>query len=278
MKILFGPAGIPLQCNATTTIDGIKCCNAIGLDAMEIQFGMGVRLNEDDAKDCAKIAVESNIALSSHAPYFVNLCSKEKEKITTSMRNLFEAAKITHVSKGRITVFHPGFYQKLQPNEAFEHAKAHLQELEEKLKQHRINIILGAETVGKRTAFGSLLENIKLSQQLTMVKPVIDFAHLLARGDFIIKNEDDYRNILTFVERELPDYSNNIHCHFSEINYGYKGERNHMALGERNIPPFKPLMKVLAENGYSGTVICESPKLDVDAQKMKTEYARYKVH
>ena len=31
-------------------------------------------------------------------------------------------------------------------------------------------------------------------------------------------------------------------------------------------------MKVLAENGYSGTIICESPNIEKDALKMQKEF------
>lgn len=275
MNIQFGPAGIPIQCKKRTTIDGVRCCAELGLGAMEIQFGMGVRLSKDRAKETAKQAKLSKIILSSHAPYFVNFCSKEKKKISISTRNLFEAANITQFTGGKITVFHPGFYQNSPPEEAFKRAKKHLKELEEMLTQHGINIVLGAETVGKKSAFGGLMENIRLSQQLNMVQPVLDFAHILARDNVQMKTSEDYKKIMDVVEKELPDYGNNIHCHFSGINYTEKGERNHLPLDETDEPPYKPFMEMLAENGYKGTVICESPKLDIDAQKMKKVYLHY---
>jgi endonuclease IV len=34
-------------------------------------------------------------------------------------------------------------------------------------------------------------------------------------------------------------------------------------------------MKMLAEQGYGGTIICETPKLDYDAQKMQNEYQKH---
>jgi deoxyribonuclease-4 len=106
------------------------------------------------------------------------------------------------------------------------------------------------------------------------VVPALDFAHLHARGDVSIRGEGDYRAIFERLERELGDYVKKFHCHFSEINYSGKGELNHLPLGTNNEPPFRPFMKVLAENGYSGVVICETPKLDEDAQKLKREYER----
>ncbi|MBU0532211.1 TIM barrel protein [Candidatus Micrarchaeota archaeon] len=275
MVVRFGPAGIPIQCEGNT-LDGIKCCADLGLGAMEMEFVHGVRMKDDSATIIEPIAKNLNISLSSHAPYYINLCSKEKQKITNSKRHIFQAARTTFLAGGIITVFHPGFYQKQSPKEAYERAKKVLKEIESQLKQNNIQVRLGAENVGKKSAFGSLEENIRLSQELEMVEPCIDFAHLHARGDFKLKDETDYQRIFNLLEKELGDYVKRFHCHFSEIEYSEKGERNHLVLGTNNEPPFKPFMKVLAENGYSGTVICETPKLDIDAIKMMKEYEKRK--
>lgn len=274
MAVRFGPAGVPIQCEGSSTIEGVRCCKELGLTAMEMEFVRGVRMNDAHAKEVKKAAKELDIALSSHAPYYVNLCTQDKQKIKNTKRHILQAARATFLAGGSITVFHPGYYQKQTPEEAYKAAKRVLKEIEAELKQEGIKIRLGAETVGKRSAFGGLDENIRLSQELGMVEPCIDFAHLHARGDFRIKNADDYRAIFNRLEKELGSYVKRFHCHFSEIEYSEKGERNHLPLGTANTPPFKPFMKVLAENGYSGTVICESPRLDIDALKMKKEYER----
>ena len=272
--VRFGPAGIPIQCSGRSTLDGIKCVRELGLSAMEMEFVRGVRLSQDSALEIGKRAKELDISLSSHAPYYVNFCSKEEQKIANSRKHLFDSARITGLAGGRITVFHPGFYQKLDPGTAYAVAKRELSGLVEALKSHGIKTILGAETVGKKSAFGSLEENIRLSQDIEQVEPVLDFAHLLARGDFSISTKEDYRGILSFLEERLPGSSNHIHCHFSEINFTGKGERNHLALGSNNKPPYKPFMELLAENGYRATVICETPNLEIDALKMQEWYEK----
>ena len=65
---------------------------------------------------------------------------------------------------------------------------------------------------------------------------------------------------------------------FSKIEYPHKGERRHLELGTTNEPPFKPLLKLCAEQGYDGTIICESPLLDQDALKMQRAYLSYSKH
>lgn len=268
-KLRFGPAGIPIQCNANSTLEGVKCCSKLGLDAMEMEFVQGVRLKEHTANEIKAIANKLDIMLSSHAPYFINFCSDDKKKIETSSRNLIQSAKITAAAGGRITVFHPGFYQKQSPEKAYEIAKTNLKSLVQKLDA---DIVLGAETVGKRTAFGGLDEVIKLSQDIPEIQPVLDFAHIHARGDQKLKTQEDYQKVFNKLEKELGDYVNSFHAHFSEINYTEKGERNHLSLGTNNEPPYKELLKTISENGYSGVIICETPELDIDAQKMQEFY------
>ncbi len=262
-RIRFGPAGVPLDCGRNT-IEGVSCVSKLGLDAMEMEFVKGVRLGEESAKKIGSLASELDVALSSHAPYFINFCSKEKRKIQNSKRHLLSAAKVTEAAGGSITVFHPGFYQDLSAEEAYRIAKVNISDISEESE-----IPLGAETVGKRRAFGGLKEVVGLSSDIRNVKPVIDLAHIHARGDHKLGTHDDYRMLFSFLEKEVPGYMDDFHFHFSEIDFSEKGERKHLPLGSRNLPPFKPMLDVLYEGGYSGRIICESPLLEKDALLMQ---------
>jgi len=273
-KVRFGPGGVPIQCKGRSTLEGVQCCKDIGLDAMEMEFVQGVRIKKEMAEEVGKLAKKLDISLSSHAPYFVNFCSTDKKKIATSIRNILQASEATFHAGGRITVFHPGFYQKSSPEDAFKTAKENLKEAKEKINKKKIKCILGAETVGKKSQFGGFEEVIKLSEQLSFIEPVIDFAHVHARGDISLKTADDYRKLFSILEKRLGNYVKHFHAHFSEVEFSEKGERRHLPLGTKNIPPYKPLIKVIAEQGYSGTIISETPKLDYDAQKMQKEYKR----
>ena len=275
-KIRFGPAGIPIQCKGRSTLEGVLCCAEIGLDAMEMEFVHGVRMKEETAREIEKVAKEKDILLSSHAPYYVNLCSTKESTITNSKRNIFEAAQATFFAGGRITVFHSGYYQELPYEEAYTVAKKNIEEISETLEQRNIKCILGAETVGKRSQFGGLMEVIKLAQEIDNVQPVIDFSHLVARDDFMLKNEEDYLKLFALLEKELGDYVKHFHGHFQEVRYSERGELGHLPLGSNALPPYKPFMKMLAENGYAGVVISESPKIEMDAMKMKQEYEKHK--
>lgn len=274
-RVRFGSAGIPLQCNGGT-LEAVECSNGLGLGALELEFVRGVKLKDENAKKIRALAGKLDVSLSSHAPYWVNCCSQEKEKRQTTKRNLFNAARASFHAGAKVAVFHPGYYQKRTAKECFALARDLLKEVKGRMDDAGIKKVkLGAETVGKKSQYGGLDECIELHQKIPHVHLVLDFAHLHARGDCTFRNEDDYRALFKKLEKEIPGYLDNFHSHFSCINYSEKGELSHLPLEGRNPPPYKPLMKVLAEGGYKGVVISESPKLEIDALKMQKEYENH---
>ena len=123
--------------------------------------------------------------------------------------------------------------------------------------------------MGQISQFGTVDEIINISKVVDRILPVIDFAHLHARGQGCLKAQDDYAKIFDQIEEELGnEVASSLHCHFSGIKFGYKGEIKHLPV-EKNSPPFEPLAKEIVERGITPTIISESPLLDQDALKMK---------
>jgi deoxyribonuclease IV len=274
-KVRFGSAGIPIQCPGSS-LEAIECSHNLGLGAMELEFVRGVKLKEENAKKLKPASKKFDVRLSAHAPYWVNCCSPKKDKQETTQRNLFLSAQACNWAGARVAVFHPGYYQGKTSRECFNLTKALFKKLKTHMDKHKIKgVKLGAETVGKKSQYGSLDECIELHNSVKEIMLVIDFAHLLARGDWPFKTESDYSRLFAHIEKNAPGYMEDFHAHFSCINYSEKGERNHLPLEGKNQPPYKPLMKVLAENGYGGVVISESPQLEIDALKMQKEYLKH---
>ncbi|MEM3555657.1 MAG: TIM barrel protein [Candidatus Micrarchaeia archaeon] len=269
----WGPAGIPLDFKGSTP-EAIRYVAEEGLNAFECEFVKGVKMKKEMAEEARKVAKEKGVSLSAHAPYWINCAARERRKIEATLRNIIETARVARVMNASIIVFHPGFYMGRTAEETKELVKKTLEEALERMKQEGIKgVWLGLETTGKGTQFGSLSENIELSSALEMTKPVIDFAHIHAREGGSLKKKEDYLKIFDEVERKLgKDAVKNFHSHFSEVAFNEKGEKHHLILGEQYSPPFKPLAEVIFENGYDGTIISESPLLDVDALKMKRIY------
>jgi len=269
----WGPAGIPFDFKGSTA-EAIGYAAGEGLDAFECEFVKGVRMKHELASEARRIAEEKRVSLSAHAPYWINCAARERMKIDATIRNIMETARIAQVLGAGVIVFHPGFYMGRSPEETMKLVKKTLEDVVGRMKQERIKgVWLGLETTGKKTQFGNLSENIELSASVEMTKPVVDFAHIHAREGGTLKKKGDYLRIFTEIENKLgKDAVRHFHSHFSEVAWNEKGERHHMILGEEYSPPFKPLAEVIVENGFDGTIISESPLLDVDALKMKKIY------
>lgn len=277
-SIRFGPAGIPIGAAGKGTAAGIEYCHSLGLGAMEVEFVHGVNMLEDAARIAGETARKNGVLLSCHAPYYINCCAKEKQKIEASVRYIVSTAQAAFWLDASPIVIHTGHYMGRSPQECRKLVLNTYGRCLEEMESRGIqNVVLGAELTGKKSAYGSLHEIIDLAEHFGQksVMPVIDYAHYHAR-EGRLKTKEDYLAILSSVEKELGSAAaKNFHCHFSGIEYTEKGERNHLPVSS-NSPPFAPLAQAWKENGWSGRVICESPLIEKDALVLQGIWERTK--
>ncbi len=264
-RLRFGPAGIPLSTPKPSTITGIYQVKKLGLDAMEIEFVQGVRMNINTAKQAKEIALKEDIILTAHGPYYINLLSPDVKKVEASIQRVLDTARVTYQAGGYSIVFHAAYYQKMSKNEAYDKVKEIMKGIVKTLKDEGVKIWVRPELTGKPTQFGDLNELIKLSQDVEMVLPCIDFAHLHARYNGKYNTEEEINNVLATIESGLGrEALDNMHIHISGINYTDKGERNHLNLEESDYN-YRALISAWKSFKIKGVVISESPNLEGDA-------------
>jgi deoxyribonuclease-4 len=79
----------------------------------------------------------------------------------------------------------------------------------------------------------------------------------------------EWMQVLSTYEQKLGGKSmENLHIHLSGIQYGPKGEKNHLILEEADLD-FKALFQALADSHAKGRIMCESPVMEVDALKFR---------
>lgn len=272
MGLIFGTAGVPLSSDGTSTEAGVKRVRELGLDAMEVEFVHGVRMKEEKAVMVAETAQREKVALSCHAPYYINLNSREEEKVSASKSRILQTARIAQSLNASSVVFHPAFYTNDKPEIVFKKVLKELSEVREVLDKEGCQVILRPETTGKPTQFGSLRETIQLAKELSGVLPCLDFGHLLARSNGSCNGYDEFCRVLEQTAEELKDkWTENAHLHISGIDYGPKGEKKHLILKESDLKATE-LLKACRTFGLSGTVICESPNLEEDALLLQQMY------
>lgn len=277
-SVRFGPAGIPIHAKGGTTIDGVKATAELGLRAMEIEWTRNVPKHVEQFKEAAELSEKLDVRLSVHGPYWINPCAETKKKLEIAHRGLVQGLRAGDAAGAYAFVFHPGYYGKQTPAQAFKKAKETLKEVLAQMKQERLNRInLAPETTGKQKAFGTLEEVVKLAAELDRVIPCVDFGHLYCRNLCkLFHKKEDFKAAFDLVEKNLgPRAARNLHIHFSAIKCNKRGdELEHLKLGSQTFPQFKPLAEAIVENGYTPTIICESPLIDQDALKMKAIYER----
>ena len=64
-----------------------------------------------------------------------------------------------------------------------------------------------------------------------------------------------------------------LHIHLSGIEYGPKGEKNHLPVADSDLK-LNLLFSVLKEFGCAGRILCESPIMEEDALKMKKAWMK----
>jgi len=273
-EVRFGPAGIPAGTPGEGAAAGIAYCREIGLGAMEVEFVHGVNMGEAKARAAGEAARKNGIRLSCHAPYYINCCSQKKQIVESSISRIAASAQAASWLSASPVVVHTGHYMGQPAQECRRAAIGAYEECFAKMDALGIRgVALGAELTGKKTAYGSLDEIIGLAQHFGIERmvPVIDYAHFHAR-EGRLRSKGDFAAILERVENALGSRAaKSFHCHFSGIEFGDSGERRHLPISS-NSPPFAPLAQSWKENGWAGTVICESPLLEVDALALQKIY------
>jgi len=259
MKIFLGPAGSGGY--SGSTLEGVQKIPELGLQTLEVQFSHGVGMGIPLAKKVGEEARKLKMGLSCHAPFFINLASKEPEKIMASKKRILDSCERMHHMGGGPVVFHPAYFGGQDREQVFQMAKEVILDMMEAIKKNSWNASLAPETTGKHSALGSLEETIRLVKE-TGCSLCVDFAHLFARQ----YGKIDYAEI--FSKLKLLKLKS-LHCHFSGINYTQKGERNHLVLNSH--PSFKGLAKELLKTKWlkSCTIISETPITWQDSLKMR---------
>ncbi len=274
-KLHFCTAGVPLSAKKRSSESGLARLTELGLDGMEMEFVRGVKMGADTAIALGKLAKQSNLVLTAHAPYYINLNAREKEKWHASITRIIQTADRTQLAQGYSICFHAGFYLQMEPDKVYAKVREALELLFKKLDDRGINNVwIRPETTGKPTQFGSLPELIRLSEEFDRMMPCVDYSHLHARSAGKYNTTAEFREVLESMEKALGRTAlDNMHIHLSGINYSDKGERNHLILEESDMR-WRELLAVWKEFRIKGIVICESPNIEEDALLLKQAYQK----
>jgi deoxyribonuclease-4 len=270
LSFKFGTVGSPIGTPKKPggSVGAIEFSKSIGLEAFELGWVQSVRVTEATCAAIKSKAQEQGVGLSIHAPYFINL-NADDEEWPKSRKRLMDAAHYGNLAGATDIVFHPGSYFANDPAEVLKVAIPRLQGCVDELHKAGNPVTLRPETMGKSAMLGSFEDTLEMSKAMPQVQPCLDFAHLHARpGDGTVNTYDEWAARLEAYAKALgADALTRLHIHLSGIEYGPKGEKNHLPLADADLD-LKALFKALKKFGCAGRILCESPIMEEDALKM----------
>lgn len=267
----FGTVGSPKSTPKKPggSVGAILRLEELGLNALELGWVRAVRVSE---KTCAQIkstAEEKDVQISIHAPYYINLNATEEEW-PKSRKRLMDAAYFGNLAGATDIIFHPGSYFGKEPEQIMPLVLERLQGCVDELKENGNPVTLCPETMGKSAMIGSLEDTLLMSREIPGIKPCLDFAHLHARpGDGSMNTYDEWAEQLEAYGKALGEQAlKDLHIHLSGIEYGEKGEREHLMLEEADLD-LRALLQALRAFNCGGRIVCESPVMEDDALLIK---------
>lgn len=285
MSAKFGPAGNSdsFSKQYKSSLDAPGWIAGLGLDCYEYQCGKGVHVGADTARKLGQRAREAGIALSLHAPYFINLANPDPDALQKTIGYITSACLVADQMGAERVVIHSGALMKRTRREALDIARNSLRAVITACDDGGFgHITLCPETMGKINQLGDLDEVLELCTLDERLIPCIDFGHLYARSLGADDGREAFDRMLRRVKQVLgAERAARFHSHFSHIQFTPNGgEKCHRTFADDDGygPQWAPLAEEVARRGWSPTFICESAGTQAeDALEMQRIYQSYLV-
>jgi len=208
-------------------------------------------------KDLAK---KFNIELAIHHP---SLGDQPDEELKTF-------CNISSIMDCRTFIIHPTFYSRMPHEQALKLAVYKINEITTNL---RVKAKIGVETTGRNDEVGSLEDVIDIVKRTHGTEPVINWAHLHARGYGALRTENDYMRTLSKLKHEIGHgWVSNAYFMFSGVSYGPQGEIKHIPLRTSDMQ-LRHMIKECMAMDIKGTLILEDPEKEKLILRMLEELA-----
>lgn len=262
-----------MSCKERSTLAGIKKIKDLGLDLMEMEFVHGVRMKDDMAKQVGELAADLGVALTIHAPYYINLNANQPDIKKSSRERIMNCCRVAELTGAKSICMHTAFMLGQEMEQVFENVLEQMLLIEEEMEKEGLtNVWLAPEVMGKPTQFADVEELLALANNLKYTRICFDFAHYFARSVGKKNGYKAFREVLDKIDKGLgKEAASELHIHLSGIEYSAKGERRHLVLEDTHLD-WQGALKAIKDVGIGGYLVCESPNLEEDALKMKEYY------
>lgn len=189
--------------------------------------------------------------------YNIELALRVENLSTQPDQTLDLYARICSIMDARTFIIHPNFYSTIMPPD--QALKLAVYKINEIVNSTGVRIKIGVETTGKTNDVGSLEDIIDICKRTQSTEPVINWAHIHARGAGALRTRKDFAMILSQTRDGLgmAPIRESFQI-FSGISYGPSGEIRHMPLDSSDLN-LEFMIRESMAIGARGTLIFEDP-------------------
>jgi deoxyribonuclease-4 len=233
----------------------------LDLNAIELQFVRGLYvMAEEEAEFICNYAKENDVEVHVHAPYYLNLAGSGDE-VEMTFDKILRSAEMADNIGAKSVIIHPGFYGDQSKKKTMKLIVKNLKKVTGMMKKEKIKSKIGLETMGKQKVFGTIEEIIDVCKNVKDTIPVVDLAHIHARGNGKLKEREDFEEIFKLLNPLKPKH---YLIHVTGVLYENGDELYHLPIKKGDMP-LAPLIEIIIDNNYDVTLISESPLLEHDA-------------
>ena len=294
MPIKLGPAGVPLSCKGRTIVEGMDDIISLGLETMEVQtVRMVAPQHFEQYWQAGVLANKTDFEMNIHGPYYSELLGDKIER-GRSLAKIEATLQAARTVNARHITLHTGHYGEFSRGHAANEQVANVfsgivdrvaeiwHDDEDEFPvfpwiKDGTPSKIGVETSGRQELWGSLEEVLEVVNHVEGTVPVLNIAHIHARGHGRMRTSEDYGELFDLVRESIG--TKEFYCHFSGVEHR-TGNAMHYTQIKKSDLNFEPLAEFIVEDGgwLDITLISDSPLLEHDAMYMmqNIEKSRHK--
>ena len=294
MAIKLGPAGVPLSCKGRTIVEGMDDIISLGLETMEVQtVRMVAPQHFEQYWQAGVLANKTDFEMNIHGPYYSELLGGRVER-GRSLAKIEATLQAARTINARHVTLHTGHYGDFGRGQAANQQVANVfsgvvdrvheiwHDEEDEFPvfpwiKNGTPSKIGVETPGRQELWGSLEEVLEVVNHVEGTIPVLNIAHIHARGHGQMRTSEDYGELFDMVRESIG--TKEFYCHFSGVEHR-TGNAMHYTQIKKSDLNFEPLAEFIVEDGgwLDITLISDSPLLEHDAMYMmqNIEKSRHK--
>ena len=294
MTIKLGPAGVPLSCKGRTIVEGMDDIISLGLETMEVQtVRMVAPQHFEQYWQAGVLANKTDFEMNIHGPYYSELLGGKVER-GRSLAKIEATLQAARTINARHITLHTGHYGDFGRGQAANQQVANVfsgivdrvheiwHDDEDEFPvfpwiKNGTPSKIGVETSGRQELWGSLEEVLEVVNHVEGTVPVLNIAHIHARGHGQMRTSEDYGELFDMVRESIG--TKEFYCHFSGVEHR-TGNAMHYTQIKKSDLNFEPLAEFIVEDGgwLDITLISDSPLLEHDAMYMmqNIEKSRHK--